>query len=449
MILQKLLRLKLIQLVKTKLIFFLPFFLISCFGPVKDLKYQIEDSFEDSDLYINNPNPINNDLKNSFILSQISSGSFPDSTKINLKLLNKNDLIVYASAIGNVFALNFKKNDFVWTYSHNKEITSGLSSNKDLIFFVDYDGYLIALSFEGNLEWKTYVGEVFSAPLSFDEYVIVKNSNNNFILLDLIDGSVKWNYQVPKSPLPTRSWGGLVQSEGIIYSGIGSGKVVAINSKNGLFIWETTYSPPKGVSEIERSNDTTSDVVVDEFAVYVVSSNGNIAALNKLDGSILWKRALSSFNGLILHKDLIYVTHNSGAIYCVDKNSQKVLWRNSDLLGRDVSKGYVFKDYLIVSDYEGYIHFLSLNNGVINARFKFEDGKHINPISLIDGENLFLTSIKGDYYWVKSKLNNYDKPQLNINNNEKNNILLESDDINENKTKEDNEDLLDKLIFWD
>ena len=115
----------------------------------------------------------------------------------------------------------------------------------------------------------------------------------------IADGSVNWTYKVPSSPLPIRSWGELTIFENILYAGIGSGKVITINITDGSLIWETTYSSPKGVSEIERSNDTTRKVIVDEFALYAISSKGNIAAISKINGEILWSRALSSFDGMV------------------------------------------------------------------------------------------------------------------------------------------------------
>ena len=449
MILQKLLRLKLIQLVKTKLIFFLPFFLLSCFGPVKELKYQIEDSFDDVDVYVDNPKPLSSEFKNSFDISIINSGSFPDITKRNFKVAKDNETIFYASIYGEVIALDTKKYNFLWSFTHNTQITSGIVFEKGFLFFVDYDGYLISLNSKGIMEWKAFAGEVFSHPLIINDNLILKTSSNDFISFNIIDGSVNWKYQVPKSPLPTRSWGGISHSEGIIYSGVGSGKVVAINLSSGTLVWETTYSSPKGVSEIERSNDTTSDVIIDDFAVYTVSSNGDISAINKSDGSILWKRPLSSFQGLVLNEDNLFITHNSGAIYCINKISQKVLWRNSDLIGRDVSRGFVFKNYLIVSDYEGYVHFININDGLINSRLKVSDTILLPPLTINNEDILFMTSVNGDYSTINVNLSNLIEKSFNEKTIEKDNIADNNDGDDKAQYNEDNDDLLDKLIFWD
>lgn len=208
--------------------------------------------------------------------------------------------------------------------------------------------------------------------------------------MSIIDGSFLWKYKLPSSPLPIRSWGEISINNNIIYIGSASGKVSAINALNGTLIWESTFSPPQGSSEMERSNDSTSKVIVDEFVIYAVSSKGSIASLSSDNGQILWARPLSSFKGMTSDKDNLYVTHNSGSIYALSKETSKVKWRNSDLLGRDVSRGFIFNNLLIVSDFEGYVHFIDLDDGNIIARTKLSDDLILNPVSGLEGKSLFL-----------------------------------------------------------
>ena len=447
MILQKLLRLKLIQLARTKLIFFIPFFLLSCFGPVKELKYQIEDSMDDSSSFSQNPIPLDDDFINSIQIELKTAGSFSNGSQRNLEAVSIDENIFYPSANGKVISFNINNNKENWDYIHSSQITAGLEVLDLNLFFVDYDGFLICLNLSGVIEWKTFVGEVFTKPFAINNSVIIKTTNNKFFSFNTMDGSVNWYYQLPLSPLPVRSWGEISYSDEIIYSGTSSGKVIAINYLNGLLMWETTYSPASGNSEIERSNDTTSKVIIDEYIVYAVSSKGNIAALSKKDGKILWKRPLSSFEGLILENNNLFVTHNTGSIYCIDKNSQKVLWRNAELLGRDVSRAIIYQNLLIVSDYEGYIHFLDQTNGNILARIKASSDLILKPLILNNKQDLLLISLNGEYQLISINLEKYSRnPAQTDNVLQKNDLNEENVDINSSRN---DENILDKLIFWD
>ena len=446
MILQELLRLKLIPLAKTSFVFGLTFFLLSCFGPFKELKYQIEDSWDDTSYDISNPLPLS-EIPNPFSPNIIFSGSFGDDSSRNFTLVYLNNHISYASQTGLVTSFSLEKNSITWSYSHNQVITSGISGFEDNLFFVDYDGYLICISSSGSIKWKSFVGEIISPPLAIKNIVIVRSTNNNFIALNNIDGSVVWNYKVPSSPLPIRSWGEIVESDNIIYSGISSGKVIAINASNGLLVWESTFSAPQGISEIERSNDTTSKIIIDDYAIYAVSSKGNISAITKLDGKILWSRPLSSFQGMEEFDHSLIITHNSGSLYRLSKDSNKVLWRNGDLQGRDVSRPFILKGYIIVSDFEGYLHLLNATNGKIESRIRVDDSPLLYPARISD-EIFISTSINGNF--VKISLADLDHKKNNFDNksfdNSDNNYSIKNDI---DSVDNNNESLIDALIFWD
>lgn len=438
-----------IRLVKISFVLTLFFFLCSCLGPVKELKYQIEDSWEDSASFVDNPTPLV-DLDNKIDILAQSKSSLSGDSKRNFKLAFSDDKVFYASEDGLVSCLNIINNEILWDFRHQEKILAGLTADSKNIYFVDYEGYLNALSIKGFLEWRSFVGEVFAPPLVSGDSVIIRSSSNRFISLNTIDGQELWSYQLPIPTLSIRSWGEMSLKDNVIYSGISSGKIIALNVSDGTLIWEGTYSQPKGSSEIERSNDTTSKPVVDDSIVYIVASTGNIAALSRVDGSVLWSRPLSSFVGMGADDEMLYITHNSGSIYAVDKESNKVKWRNSDFLGRDVSKPVFYRNYLIISDYEGYLHFLDNKTGQTLARVKVSSSILLEPIVIPDSENLIICSISGDIMVIAINSIEY-KAKVKSEADEKTNL---NDDINDEekikaKSAQDDESIIDTLIFWD
>jgi outer membrane protein assembly factor BamB len=439
----------LIRLVKISFVLTLFFFLCSCLGPVKELKYQIEDSWEDSASFVDNPTPLV-DLDNKIDILAQSKSSLSGDSKRNFKLAFSDDKVFYASEDGLVSCLNIINNEILWDFRHQEKILSGLTGDNKSVYFVDFAGYLNALSVNGFLEWRSFVGEVFSPPFVTGESVIIRTTSNRFVSLNIIDGQELWSYQLPIPTLSIRSWGEMSLKDNVIYSGIGSGKVIALNVSDGTLIWETTYSQPKGSSEIERSNDTTSKPVVDDYIVYIVASTGNVAALSRVDGVVLWSRPLSSFVGMGADNQSLYITHNSGSIYAVDKESNKVKWRNADFLGRDVSKPVFYKNYVIISDYEGYLHFLDNETGQALARIKISSSLLLEPIVIQDNENLVICSISGDIMVISINSIGY-KAKIKSEADEKTNS---NDDINNTekmkaKSAQDEESIIDTLIFWD
>ena len=437
------------QLVKTSFVGIFLVFLMSCLGPVKELQYQIEDSLEDTTLNIDNPSPLK-EISNSIELNILSNFSIDGDLPLNLKptILNDDKFILVASFDGLVYLLGQNDLAIKMKYQHELNIIAGLAYQGGKIFFVDSKGYLCAISNNGLLEWKVFVGEVYSPPKITEKLVIVRTTNNKFVASSLIDGSEIWKYQAISPQLNIRSWGQINSDDSALFAGINSGKIIAINLDDGSLIWERTFSPPSGSSEIERANDVTSEPIVGNSIIYTISSKGKIAAISKTEGVILWDRSLSSFDGLLDNENNIFVSHNSGSVYSLFKETGKVLWRNADLLGRDVKRGAIFKDKIMVTDYEGYIHFININTGNIVAREKFSDSQ-ISTIIPINNSSIFYVFYRnGDIF----KINVGDE---NISNNIQSSVkkYQDSDDIDfeesDKKNINEEETLLDNLIFWD
>ena len=63
----------------------------------------------------------------------------------------------------------------------------------------------------------------------------------------------------------------MIFSDGVIYSGLPNAKLIALEAATGLLIWEATISRPKGTSDIDKLNDITSQPVIDNSLIFVVS----------------------------------------------------------------------------------------------------------------------------------------------------------------------------------
>jgi len=431
------------QSVKNKLLFIIFLLLTSCFfGPFKEINNQIEDSWSDSNSYIDNPTTLK-DFNQVLEININNVYDFGEKSNKNFRNIILDQYFFYISINGTIEALDFLENKLFWNYKHSNEIVAGLALNQELLFFVDNIGYLNALNLtNGTLQWKVFVGEVFSPPLSFSSSVLVKSTNGKVFSINSTDGSYQWDYQLPSSKLTIKSWGEMVESDNKIFIGSENGKIICLDFQNGTLVWETTFSQPKGTSELDRSNAATSTPLFDEIAIYVVSVNGNLSSISKADGSIYWSRPFSSFYGMTNNSKSLFITHNSGAIYRIEKDTSKVIWRYADLLGRDVSKPIIYLNYAVVSDYEGYLHFLDIENGKLVGRAKLSDYQLlINPNNIIDNK-LFISNLEGELFKI-SLDNNVAIEKTNFGDSK-------IEDLTKNSQDEKNTDdsFIDELFFW-
>jgi len=80
----------------------------------------------------------------------------------------------------------------------------------------------------------------------------------------------------------------------------------------------------------------------------------------------------------------LYLTDSDSNVLALDRSSGSSLWKNNQLSQRRATAGYVLDDYLLLGDYEGYLHVLKREDGSFVARHK-TDGSAIlaPPVTLV------------------------------------------------------------------
>ena len=373
----------------------------SCFfGPVKELKYQIEDSFDEGES-LTEPKKISNfpQTKSFEIIWKSQIESSPDN---KTHLFQAANTLFAISSRGNLSAFNAEDGLIKWSKNFNVEVSSGLSGNDSIVTFTSRDGYIYCVDFDGKLLWKSFFGRILSPPIVLDEFMVLRRDDNLFASLDILEGNTVWNYQAPSSSLSLDTQGKMIFSDGVIYSGLPNAKLIAFEAATGLLIWEATISRPKGVSDIDKLNDITSQPVIDNSLIFVVSMNGDVACLDRKTSEVLWTRPLSSFVGITDHLDEVVVVHQTDSIYSLNKLTGKSNWRNGKLKGRLLTKGIIIDDFFITGDFEGYLHIIEVNTGVLVGRLLLKSKEKIlNNLTKNQDDSFYVINTKGLIYRLK------------------------------------------------
>ena len=373
----------------------------SCFfGPVKELKYQIEDSFDEGES-LTEPKKISNfpQTKSFEIIWKSQIESNPDN---KTHLFQAANTLFAISSRGNLSAFNAEDGLIKWSKNFNVEVSSGLSGNDSIVTFTSRDGYIYCVDFDGKLLWKSFFGRILSPPIVLDEFMVLRRDDNLFASLDILEGNTVWNYQAPSSALSLDTQGEMIFSDGVIYSGLPNAKLIAFEAATGLLIWEATISRPKGTSDIDNLNDITSQPVIDNSLIFVVSMNGNVACLDRKTSEVLWTRPLSSFVGITDHLDEVVVVHQTDSIYSLNKLTGKSNWRNGKLKGRSLTKGIIVDDFFITGDFEGYLHIIEVNTGVLVGRLLLKSKEKIlNNLTKNQDDSFYAINTKGLIYRLK------------------------------------------------
>ena len=193
---------------------------------------------------------------------------------------------------------------------------------------------------------------------------------------------------------------GVVIRRGVVYAGFAAGKLAAINLTNGAIVWESTVSQPRGNTELERISDITSLPAVDGEKICAIAFQGRLACFDLKQGAMLWSRDLSSDKGMALMRNYLYVSDAESTVVAMDKSSGSTLWKNDQLFMREASAPLVLEKYVLVGDFEGYLHALSREDGSLVARIK-TDGSPIAFAPLTLGQGLVLQTRDGGIYSIE------------------------------------------------
>ena len=282
---------------------------------------------------------------------------------------------------GDVTALDPFTGKPLWEAETGISISGGPGAGPGLVVVGGSGGDVVALSSaDGAVAWRARVtSEVLSAPAVGERIVAVRTVDGKLFGLDAATGERSWVYDRTVPVLTLRGTGAPVISGDIVIAGFDSGHLAALSLADGRLLWESHVAAPTGQTELERLTDMDADPVVANGVVYAVTFQGRVAAIDLRTGTVLWQRDLSSHAGMGVGRQLLYVTDEQGRVWAFDRGTGASLWRQDGLERRGVTRPVEFGDYVVVADYQGYVHWLSIDDGRFAARTRAGGGAVLAP----------------------------------------------------------------------
>lgn len=302
-----------------------------------------------------------------------------------------------ADAGGLVVALDRYTGKKNWQRKLKKiEVSGAVGAGGGQVVLGTLAGEVIALdATTGNDLWRTNIGsEVLAAPAVNDRVVVIQTQDDRLIALDAFTGAQRWIYESTPALLTLRGTSTPLLTDYVVYAGLSTGKIIAVELEHGLPVWEQRIAIPSGRTELERMVDVDGSLVLKDGVLYVSAFNGNAAGLDEQTGRVLWQRESSSTGAVAQGYGNAYVSLDSGEIQAVDERSSTVLWRNDNLLRRQPTGLGVLSSYVAAGDVEGYVHLLSQVDGRFVARTRV-DSKGIRVRPLVEGGWMYVYGNSG------------------------------------------------------
>ena len=259
------------------------------------------------------------------------------------------------------------------------------------------EGEAIALAQDGGDErWRIRLSsEILSPPAASSGVVVVRTVDGNLFGVNSTTGQRMWTYDRTVPVLTLRGTAAPVIEGEIVLCGFDNGRLAAISLLDGRRLWEARITLPSGRTEIERMVDIDAEPIAVGDAVYAVTYQGRVAALDLRTGRTRWRRDMSSYAGIGADDGSLYVTDDMSHVWALDRYSSASLWRQSKLQARMVTAPVPHRQYVVVGDGLGYVHVMHHEDGQFVGRTRIDsEGIAVPPI--IEEDTIYVLGKSGD-----------------------------------------------------
>ncbi|MEW8587184.1 MAG: outer membrane protein assembly factor BamB [Candidatus Thiodiazotropha sp.] len=322
-------------------------------------------------------------------IDAVWDAGFEDADEAMLKLapVISEGILYVAEPSGEVFALDPKTGDRRWSVDTESPLSGGPGVAEGAIALGTLGAELILLSSEDGAErWRRRVSsEVLSSPVINDRKVVCRTTDGGVAVYAIENGEKRWVYDRSVPVLTLRGDSSPMVNDYQVLTGFAGGKLVGLSLESGLVNWEATISTPKGRTELERVVDIDADPVLVEGTLYVSSYQGDVAAVSESSGVVLWRRNISSHAGLDANWRQVFITDDEDHVWSLDATNGATLWQQKKLHARKLSAPAMVDDKIVVGDFDGYLHWLSQEDGRQLARIRVSgDAIRLKPLVMDD-----------------------------------------------------------------
>lgn len=325
---------------------------------------------------------------------------------LNLAAAAHNGKILVADMEGQLQALDAKTGDELWEADTEYRFSAGPVVSDKIVALATSDAKVVAfIALSGKQKWTAEVpSEVLARPLITGGIVIIRTADGKILALDEQDGSQRWVFESSVPVLSIRGAGAPIVVGSNVIAGTAGGKLISLQLLDGKHNWKTPIVVPSGGTEMERLADLDVDPVTSYGIIFVASFQNGTSAVLEEDGEILWhNEEVSSFAGLSASPNHLYITDSDSSVWKLDTRNGNSLWQQNALQYRKLTAPAIYDNYVVVADYQGYVHWLAQDDGRQLARIKVTN-KGIDAKLVVVGQTVYIYATDGTIVAVQAKL---------------------------------------------
>jgi outer membrane protein assembly factor BamB len=293
------------------------------------------------------------------------------------------DIVYYANTLGRVEAVHRTEGYVLWTRQlpHGAGVDGAFSYGRAKLFVGDTRGNLYALNArDGSIAWTFKAqSEWLSPPAVVHGRVVAATASDEVFGLGENDGKEKWHYARrgdEKMTVRGSASPAIYGSEA--YVGFSDGNLVALNLTKGKPIWT------KRLRSRDRFYDIDMIPYVDDTSAIAATFDGNLYCLDRRTSDLKWVFRVGSYGGFLVEENRIYFSGLNGFFYALDKTNGSVIWKTAFDKGVGGTPSRV-GDYLAITTSSDPVYLINPKNGEVVWKGNLGAGTLAAASGMMDG----------------------------------------------------------------
>ena len=235
---------------------------------------------------------------------------------------------------GLVTAFDVNTGKEIWDFdptpddSRSTNIGGGVSIADGIAYIATGLAELIALdAATGKLKWRVSLAQpARSAPTIAEGRIFVAQVGNIVSAFAIADGKRIWSYSGTEAVAAMLGMPAPAYADGLLVVGFGSGEIVTLRAATGAVVWTDSLAPSRGRLASSGLSAIHGMPVIQNGRIYVVGLGGVMLSLDLRSGRRLWERTIASSETPWLAGEWLFVLSTDAQVAALNREDGSVAW---------------------------------------------------------------------------------------------------------------------------
>jgi outer membrane protein assembly factor BamB len=345
----------------------------------------------------------------------VNSGIKGNSAYLHVKEIN--NILYTIDTDGLLSAIDLTSGNIKWSVPTNRDISSGLSivndsicvgtasaklicheidlleSNKHTPFITSLANFTKYSEYPSDIE-VDLITELAAPIISINNLFLLKLDNDDLYLIDPNNSKVIWKSESQNIPLRTKGASKPLYLNNTVFIARDNGSISSYSAIDGTLNWFTIISSRSGRNDLESQRDAEMQISMDDEKLYYGHFQGELTALDRNTGNIIWTSPFSFINDIIINDNSIYGSTSDKEIVSIDQASGFLNWR-SKISSEQFTQPFIVEDLVMAFTTQGTLVAFK-KDGTNIYEENFDLNIHPQTKFILDGNKLYFQTLDGD-----------------------------------------------------